>query len=97
MYDNLKEKAIQKLTDFKRGIQVEESEEEEESSEYEETNEENEDNSLGSKESPKEHKDILTTKSDVKKVNEDMNDDLISNEISKNNKLKMHSSKKLIT
>ena len=97
LYDNLKEKAIQKLTDFKRGIQVEESEEEEESSEYEETNEENEDNSLGSKESPKEHKDILTTKSDVKKVSEDMNDNLISNESSKNNKLKILSSKKLIT
>ena len=69
LYEEMKEKAIKKLTNAKKQLQNEESEEEEESSEYEYTSdEENSDNSL---ELSKDKKEQLSSKTENKKVNEE--------------------------
>ena len=66
LYDELKEKAVQKLTNLKKELQGEESEEEEELSEYEDTNDENDDNI--SNESEKENKEIISPQTTMKVI-----------------------------
>ena len=94
LYDELKEKAVQKLTNLKKELQGEESEEEEELSEYEDTNDENDDNI--SNESEKENKEIISPQTEMKKVSGDINDNSLNNNLAKNNKLKINSSNKLV-
>ena len=95
LYDNLKEKAITKMADLKRGPQIEESEEEE-SSEYDNTDD-IDDDSVNSKESSKENKDIFFAKTEIRKDTEEINDNLLNDNITKNNRLALNSPKKSIT
>ena len=74
LYENLKEKAVKKITEVKKQIQNEEVEEEEESSEYENSDEENEDEEKSN--SSKEISQDKNDKDDKNNLIEETNDNL---------------------
>ena len=76
LYEKLKEEAIKKVTNVKKQVQNEETEEEEESSESEYTSEE--ENSENSLELSKDKKKQLSSRTEPKKVNEEVKENTLS-------------------
>ena len=75
LYEKLKDEAIKKVTNVKKQLQNEESEEEEEEESEYTSDEENEENSL---ELSKDKKEQLSSKTEPKKVNEEVKENTIS-------------------
>ena len=75
LYEKLKDEAIKKVTNVKKQLQNEESEEEEEEESEYTSDEENEENSL---ELSKDKKEQLSSKTEPKKVNEEVKENIIS-------------------
>ena len=97
LYENLKEKAINKLTKIKKEFLKEETEEEEESSDYENTEDEDDINSLSSKDISNEKNEIIKDdkKNLIDETKENSNNNNNNNETPKNPK-KIISSKEIL-